>query len=459
MKCGNRGYEIKYGDRMCPGCGLPLPMSNYKDFKPEETSEKDEKPDVEADVSANKEDQKKSSDFGDKKDQKKSSDSGDKKDQKKSSKDSGDEVDYSFDESLFDLDDDIVDIEPENDKKASDSDKKKKDKKNQLVYSDDKLPEEDDVIDAEFVDIDEADSFKAPSTKVKTKHVLTTGDKITIAVGIALLIALIIGGIIWLVNKSHKKMVEDNRFGKEEVEGFFNGISELDEMISYDYVNGNNCDEIYAIVDERVKLASAFKNFSVDNIEIVEKKEVHDDVLDSMINKTGLDLDRVFILNVTFRYNADGNVLPGKAIIRTGRTKKNKKWWVVSCKMEDVLTAAQEFMDAYSRIDADAIVDSFATGVYSEKDKDAIRKSYKYIIAPFNFQNVKFNAYGITEGRYNEIAANFNEPDKKYSSVIGFKVETYGKNSVDGENRVDFDLVMALDGNKWKVLTIDYIEE
>ena len=520
MKCGNCGYEIKYGDRLCPGCGLPLPATNYADFKAEEKASED-KEDRKEDASEKNEalaentsdkNTEKSEDNSAKKDKfwgffgrKKDKNSSDeKKEDEKKDKYATDDIDYSFDESLYDLDQDLVEEElkkskksferdyekneNKSDKKAdkdsveadsekmdyddADSDKTdsnniddkienknaKKDRKNQLVYSDDKLPESEDIIDVDFVDIDET-SFKAPSTKIRTPHKLTTGDKITIAVGIALLVAIIIGGIIWMVKKSNKKKEEDKRYGMEEIEGFFEGISELDELISYDNVNGNNSDEIYKIIDDRVKLASSFKSFSVTNIEVIDKKEVHDDVLDSMINKTGLDLDKVYILNISFRYNADGNVLPGKATIRTGRTKKNKKWWVVSCKMEDVLTAAQDFMQAYNKVDAEAIIDFFADGVLSEATKDTMRKTYQFIIAPFNFTDIKFKAYTVPEGKYSEISAKFAEPDHKYGSVIGFKVETHGKNSISDENRVDFDLVMALDGNRWKVLDIVYLEK
>ena len=428
MKCGNCGTEIKYGDKVCPGCGLPLPKENYKDFIPEEKKEDFSDIDIEIDI----ENEKNQEDL----------------------KTDESSVEPDAEQTAEHPEDEIEDNSEDNIEKNKSKTKKKK---TEIVYSDDKLPESEEVIDATFVDIDD-DTFKAPSTKVRTKHKLTKGDIITIVIGIVMLVALVVGGIIWFVNRQNKKKVEDNKFGKEEVEGFFDGINEKDEIICYDYVTGYNSDAIFKIADDRIKFAGSFKSFEISNIEIVEKKELKGSFLDSMINKTGSDLDKAYILNITFRYNVDGAVLPAKAIIRTGRTRGNKKWWVVSAEFDDVISAANDFMYAYSQVDADTIIDFFADGVLTDKEKETMRKTYKFVIAPFNFTDIRFNAYALSDSKMSEISSKFADKDRKYSSVIGFTVETYGKNSEAGNNRADFDLVMALDGNQWKVLDIKFLE-
>lgn len=513
MKCGNCGTEIKYGDRVCSGCGLPLPKSNYKDFEDEIieevngkiTPEEDDKTDTDRNNDNNRteNDSKKSKNRTasdskpDNKKSEKNSKPGSKKSENKKN-DPKDEKDIlDFDEGLFDMSDiddpsinislkkkdsditadksgeekaddskykpkeetaddaedsdDTVDAEDED---ISDRSESKKKKRHDLRASEEKLPEAEDIIDAQFVDINEDDSFKAPSTRVKTKHVWTKGDIITVIVGIALLVAIIIAGIIWLVNRQHKKKVEDNRFGKEEVIEFLNGIAEKDEIISYDYVTGNNGDAIFELVDERINFVSGFSKVEIDSVEITDKKELQNSSLDSMINKTGTDLDKAYILDVTFRYHVDDIVLPAKAIIRTGRTKSNKKWWVISVEFDDVISAAQDFMDAYSKLDAEKIIEFYADGVLSDKTKDMWRRIYGITIAPYNFLSVRYKAYKISEDKMNSLAKEFDQKDKKFSAYIGFKVETTAKNSENGSETVDYDLIMALDNGRWRVVNI-----
>ena len=97
MKCGNCGTEIKYGDKVCAGCGLPLPKSNYADFKPEN---KEKNKDVESgDKSKSRGSE---SDNVDDDSRFKSQKNTKKKDDKSRKKD---EDILDFDESLFDFDD------------------------------------------------------------------------------------------------------------------------------------------------------------------------------------------------------------------------------------------------------------------------------------------------------------------------------------------------------------------
>ena len=246
MKCGNCGTEIKYGEKVCPGCGLPLPKSNYDSFKEEMKPEDSHNGGKKTEEDSEEDGKKSGSRHNDSKSPKDSI-----KDKKKSSQGIKDDRQAEDDADV------TVDIAGDSDDGSKDEKKKKTSSEKAIINTERKQSEEDDdIIDAEFKDIDD-EAFKAPSTKIRTKHKLTKGDIATIITGIVMLIALVIAGIVYFVKKQNNKKVQDNKFGQEEVMGFFDGISMMDEIASYDYITGNNADAIYKIVDDRIRFGSS----------------------------------------------------------------------------------------------------------------------------------------------------------------------------------------------------------
>ena len=320
------------------------------------------------------------------------------------------------------------------------------------------VEENESVVDVEFVEIPEGESAtKAdlPSTDVKSKYKLTVADMLTIIIGIVLVISLVIGGVIYLVKRSNKKAAERKYYGVEEINGFFNGINERESAICYEYINGSNSNAIYDMIDDRVKAFKGYEDFKVDNIKVTSKERLKGDFLTSMEIKTALDLDKVYLCEVSFDYIGDDMVMPGTATIRTG--KSDGKWWIISIKFNDVISGAGDFIDAYNKLDAEKVIDSFVPGVYSEKEAKILKKAYdKYAFDSFGLKNISYKCYKVSGNKLSEVEEEFDDKSLKFDSAVGFTVETTIGNQPAGSEKHKFDLMMVFDDGKWKVIKFDY---
>ncbi|SEF40369.1 hypothetical protein SAMN04487934_10137 [Eubacterium ruminantium] len=330
----------------------------------------------------------------------------------------------------------------------------KKDRKEVAYYDADEYlsmtEKNDGLIDAEFEEIDASDS-RLPSTEISNgKGFSKKGIIAVIAGSVIFAVALIL--LLVFVAKGKDKKDNDKSYGETAINTFFEGISERDSAKCFDIVRGNNSNQIYDEIDMRLKAFAAIDDFKVQNMEIISNKSLAGDYLRSMEIDSALDLDKAYLCEVSFRYIADGTVMPGKATIRTARTSKDKKWWIIYINIEDVVTSTVDFFNAYNDNSIEDIINGYASGVKSEADITEIKEFFGRVsIKNRGLKLRKLNAYNVSDNRMKEIAEGFYNKELKFSSTIGFIIDVKYKNGNDYQYE-SYDIVMALDGKSWKVI-------
>ncbi|MCR5147343.1 MAG: hypothetical protein K6C35_00050 [Eubacterium sp.] len=330
----------------------------------------------------------------------------------------------------------------------------KKDRKEVAYYDADEYlsmtEKSDGLIDAEFEEIDDSDT-RLPSTEISNgKGFSKKGIIAVIAGSVIFAVALIL--LLVFVAKGKNKKDNDKSYGETAINTFFEGISERDSVKCFDIVRGNNSNQIYDEIDMRLKAFAAIDDFKVQNMEIISNKSLAGDYLRSMEIDSALDLDKAYLCEVSFRYVADGTVMPGKATIRTARTSKDKKWWIIYINIEDVVTSTVDFFNAYNDNSIEDIINGYASGVKSEADITEIKEFFERVsIKNRGLKLRKLNAYNVSDNMMKEITEGFYNKELKFSSTIGFIIDVKYKNGNDYQYE-SYDIVMALDGKSWKVI-------